>query len=59
MASSRSPPSGISTRFNGSVEAVLDANQGLAGEEQPFRAGLIILLPDLPTPVTEAVTLWD
>ena len=45
--------------LNGSVEAVLDANQGLAEEAQPFRAGLIILLPDLPTPVTEAVTLWD
>ncbi len=25
--------------LNGSVEAVLDANQGLADEPQPFRAG--------------------
>ncbi|KJZ41729.1 MULTISPECIES: tail protein X [Pseudomonas] len=45
--------------LSGSVEAVLDANQGLAEEEQPFRTGLIIVLPDLPSPVTEAVTLWD
>ena len=43
----------------GSVEAVLDANQGLAEEEQPFRTGLLIVFPDLPSPVTEAVTLWD
>lgn len=45
--------------LSGSVEAVLDANQGLADEEQPFRTGLIIVLPDLPSPVTEEVTLWD
>jgi len=45
--------------LNGSVEAVLDANQGLADEEQPYRAGLLILLPYLPPPVAESVTLWD
>ncbi|MDM8191162.1 phage tail protein [Pseudomonas koreensis] len=45
--------------LNGSVEAVLGANQGLAAEEQPYRAGVVIVLPDLPHPVTEAVTLWD
>jgi phage tail protein X len=45
--------------LNGSVEAVLGANQGLADEEQPYRAGVVIVLPDLPHPVTEAVTLWD
>lgn len=45
--------------LNGSVEAVLDANQGLADEPQPFRAGVLIVLPDLPV-VTEAVLqLWD
>lgn len=43
----------------GVVEAVLDANQGLADEEQPFRAGVVIVLPDLESPVTEEVTLWD
>ena len=33
--------------LNGTVEAVLDANQGLADEVQPFRAGVVINLPDL------------
>ncbi|WP_223546755.1 tail protein X [Pseudomonas sp. A-B-19] len=45
--------------LNGSVEAVLDANQGLADEPQPYRAGVVITLPDLATPVQEQVTLWD
>lgn len=45
--------------LKGSVEAVLDANQGLADEEQPYRAGLLIVLPDLPPPVVEGVTLWN
>ena len=39
--------------LNGRVEAVLDANSGLAEEEQAFRTGLIIVLPDLPSPVTD------
>ena len=43
----------------GSVEAVLNANQGLADEAQPYRAGVLIVLPDLPAPVEEQVTLWD
>lgn len=43
----------------GSVEAVLDANQGLAEEPQPYRDGVLIVLPDLPAPMNEAVTLWD
>lgn len=43
----------------GSVEAVLAANQGLADEDQPYRAGVLIVLPDLPDPVEEQVTLWD
>jgi phage tail protein X len=43
----------------GSVEAVLAANQGLADEVQPFRAGVVIVLLDLPDPVEEQVTLWN
>ena len=45
--------------LNGTVEAVLDANQGLANEAQPFRAGLLIHLPDLLTPTDEVVMLWS
>ena len=33
--------------LNGTVEAVLDANQGLADEVQPYRAGVVIHLPDV------------
>ena len=43
----------------GTVEAVLNANQGLAEEAQPYRAGVLIVLPDLPKPIEEQVTLWD
>lgn len=45
--------------LNGSTEAVLDANQGLADEPQPYRAGVLIRLPDLAAPAQEQVTLWD
>jgi phage tail protein X len=45
--------------FNGSVEAVLDANQGLAEELQPYRTGVVIVLPDLAASAQEHVTLWD
>ncbi|MDS9878261.1 tail protein X [Pseudomonas protegens] len=45
--------------LNGCVEAVLDANQGLADEVQPFRAGLLIRLPELPTRAEARVQLWD
>lgn len=45
--------------LNGTVEAVLDANQGLAAEPQPFRANVLIRLPDLPDATDEAVMLWD
>ncbi|RKS23760.1 phage tail protein X [Pseudomonas sp. WPR_5_2] len=45
--------------LNGSVEAVLDANQGLADEPQPYRSGVVITLPDLAAPLQEQVTLWD
>ncbi|EPM68767.1 prophage PSPPH02, tail protein X [Pseudomonas syringae pv. theae ICMP 3923] len=44
--------------LKGSVEAVLDANQGLADVVQPYRAGLVITLPDLPAPSDETVMLW-
>lgn len=43
----------------GTVEAVLDANQGLADEPQPFAAGLLIRLPDVAPAVDEVVTLWN
>ena len=45
--------------LNGSVEAVLAANPGLADEDQPYRVGVLIVLPDLLAPVDEQVTLWD
>lgn len=43
----------------GTVEAVLQANAGLADEAQPFRAGVLIYLPDLPVSEVEQVALWD
>lgn len=43
----------------GTVEAVLQANQGLAEVPQPYRAGVLIELPDLPVTEVEEVTLWD
>ena len=36
--------------LNGTVEAMLNANQRLAEEVQPFKAGLVIGLPGLPVP---------
>ncbi|MBI6953123.1 MULTISPECIES: tail protein X [unclassified Pseudomonas] len=45
--------------LTGTVEAVLDANQGLADEAQPFRAGVRILLPELPMTTSETLQLWD
>lgn len=45
--------------LNGCVEAVLDANQGLADEPQPFRAGVLIRLPELATRAEARVQLWD
>ena len=43
----------------GTVEAVLNANQGLADEAQPYRAGVLIVLPDMSVPTEEVVMLWD
>jgi phage tail protein X len=45
--------------LNGTVESVLAANQGLADEPQPFHAGVIILLPDLPAQTLKEIQLWD
>ncbi|MCA5967427.1 tail protein X [Pseudomonas sp. P129] len=45
--------------LNGSVEAVLDANQGLADEPQPYRAGVQIVLPDLLIQTEEMIQLWN
>ncbi|WP_432780266.1 tail protein X [Pseudomonas corrugata] len=45
--------------LNGTVEAVLAANQGLADESQPFRAGLLIVLPDLQSQAEAMVWLWS
>ena len=45
--------------LNGSVEAVLAANQGLADEPQPYRAGVLIVLPDLPATTEALIQLWD
>lgn len=43
----------------GTVEAVLDANQGLADQTQPYRSGLLIHLPVVASAVDEKVALWD
>jgi phage tail protein X len=45
--------------LTGTVEAVLDANPGLAEEPQPFRTGLLLVLPDLPAATSDEVRLWD
>ncbi|QXH55541.1 tail protein X [Pseudomonas maumuensis] len=45
--------------LTGTLEAVLDANQGLADEAQPFRAGVRILLPELAMATSDTLQLWD
>jgi phage tail protein X len=45
--------------LNRSVETVLAANQGLADEPQPFRAGVLIRLPDLVVETDSVISLWD
>jgi len=45
--------------LNGTVEAVLAQNQGLADQPQPLKAGLLIVLPDLPPVTDETGQLWD
>ncbi|MFV3366563.1 tail protein X [Pseudomonas sp. NY15435] len=45
--------------LKGCVEAVLNANPGLADEPQPLRAGVLIRMPDLGAPDNPQVRLWD
>ena len=46
--------------LNGSVEAVREANSGRAAEPEPYRGGVLIVLPDLPRASDEqAVQLWS
>mgnify|MGYP006170398287 CR=1 FL=1 len=45
--------------LDGSVEAVLSANQGLGDEAQPLRAGLLIVLPNVTTATQALLQLWD
>lgn len=45
--------------LRGSVEAVLDANPGLAQQPMELPAGLAMMAPDLPSPYRVAdVHLW-
>lgn len=46
-------------RLNGIVEAVIAANPGLAAIQQPFAAGVMIVLPDLPMRVEKPIQLWS
>jgi phage tail protein X len=45
--------------LNGTVEAVLDFNPGLAAQKQPYVAGIVIELPELPAPVKREIQLWS
>lgn len=45
--------------LDGSVEAVLQANQGLADEAQPFRSGVTFRLPALALAAADVVQLWS
>ncbi|WP_257835010.1 tail protein X [Burkholderia glumae] len=44
--------------LQGTVEAVYDANPGLAARSQPFPSGIEILMPDIDVPHAESVQLW-
>lgn len=46
---------------SGYVEAVLDANPGLAAMVSPLPTGTVILLPDVPkaSDIVDVVSLWD
>lgn len=43
----------------GAVEAVFAANPGLASKPQPYIAGLLIMLPDMPARRTDVIQLWS
>ncbi len=45
--------------LNGSVEAVLEANPGLAAKPQPFVSGIEFSMPDIAVPVTKEINLWS
>ncbi len=49
------------TRDGRAVERLLEANPGLADYPERLPAGVIIAMPDLPTPAIGAtkVKLWD
>lgn len=44
--------------LQGTVEAVYEANPGLAAQPQPFPAGVEIVMPDLDMPRDEPIQLW-
>lgn len=44
--------------LQGTVEAVYDANPGLANRPQPFASGVEIVMPDIDAPRVESVQLW-
>lgn len=47
-------------RQSGAVEAVLEANPGLAEKGPVFSAGQLVTLPDLaPAATTTIIRLWD
>lgn len=47
-------------RTRAAVEAVLQANPGLARQGPVLPQGLLVLMPDLPAPQPQAtVQLWD
>jgi phage tail protein X len=43
----------------GTVEAVLEANPGLAAGAQPFVSGIVIHMPDLFPARADVIKLWD
>ena len=45
--------------LDGTVEAVLQANQGLADEVQPFRRGVVVRLPALSAAAATSIQLWE
>jgi phage tail protein X len=45
--------------LNGTVEAVVSANPGLAAAAQPFVAGVVIVLPDVAQAIEKRVQLWS
>ncbi|MFT0892964.1 tail protein X [Pseudochelatococcus sp. G4_1912] len=48
-------------QHKGTAEAVLAANPGLAAIPQPYKAGVIIILPDIlpPDRQQQTISLWD